>query len=246
MKNGRILELAIPKIKKSEQLKYYKADLLVPYVFGEPAFILPQPQQVRNEKEQRVYSFSSQQITNQSITAVFGDFQIFNFALNYYLENQNTSITNFKITLPPDTSFQKIFLETLEPPPLKIDIDPDGNWLATYQLQPKEIKEITATGSAKIFMNSREDFQDPSLSNNLRRYLQSQEFWPVDNPQIKKIAENLKTPLEIYNFVVNNLLYDYERVKKDVQRRGAIGTLENKESAICMAVSYTHLTLPTN
>jgi len=240
MRNGRVLEVGIPKIAENEQLDSYQVNLIIPYIFEEPAFILPHPTKINDNEKGRVYQFK--QLKNQSITAAFGNFQVFNFDLSYYLENNSANLANFEISLPPDTFFQKIFLESLTPLPKNIYLDSDNNWLANYQLKPEEKIKITATGSAQIFMNPRENF--PALENiNFNDYLKDQQYWEVNNPQIKELAKQLKTPQAIYDFVASNLLYDYARVKQEIQRRGGLGALKNKESAICMEFSDLFITL---
>lgn len=232
MKNGRVLEVGIPKMADADQLLDYQVNLIIPYSFEEPAFILPQPTRISQTEKGRVYFFNKQQLKNQSITAAFGNFQVFEFNLKYHLENEDSSLVRFEISLPPDTPFQKVYLETINPPPLNIKVDGDGNWLASYQLKPKENLEIIATGAAEIFMDPKNNSIQPT--SHLEDYLSKQKFWEIDDPQVKKLANQLKTPKEIYNFVVNNLLYDYKRISQKPQRMGAAVALKNKESAICM------------
>ena len=54
------------------------------------------------------------------------------------------------------------------------------------------------------------------------------------NPIIIDEAKNLKTAKGIYDFVSTKLKYDYERVKPNVERLGAVNALNNPNSAICM------------
>jgi transglutaminase-like putative cysteine protease len=233
MKNGRVLELGIPKVAENTDIIDYKAKLIVPAVFEDPVFILPQPTGVQKGKTDNTYVFDKEELAGKSITAAFGNYQVFNFQIQYHLENTNSDPIITEIALPPDTPSQKLYYDTLSPEPTAVRVDSDGNWLASYQISPKEKIEILATGSAEIFMNPNNNYP-PETLNNLDRYLAARKFWEANAPEIKKLAGELKTVQNIYNYVVHNLIYDYGRVTERPQRLGALETLKNKESAICM------------
>ena len=229
-KNGRILEIGIPKIAE-EGISDYKIFLNVPYVFEDPAFIYPEPVKIIPSTKTKTYFFNKDRLLNQSITAAFGNFQVFNFNLKYHLTNENVHPANFKIALPPDTAYQKIYYENIDPQPLNVEVDIDGNWLASYLLQPKEKLDILAKGAVKLFIAPQNDL---ARLSNPQDYLSAQKYWEVDNDEIKKIAQQLKTAENIYHYVAQNLLYDYARVEQKPHRLGAVNALKNKNSAICM------------
>ena len=157
---------------------------------------------------------------------------ILSFKLSYHLENPLNDYAETTIPIPPDSAFQKIYYESIDPLPASIDMDSDGNWIATYKLKPRERIDVNVTGSVQIFSKERE-FNTPSeevLSNNL----ESNEFWTHDDPNIIAISKTLNTPKDIYDYTVNSLSYDYERVRPNIQRLGAIKALEHPDSAICM------------
>ena len=60
------------------------------------------------------------------------------------------------------------------------------------------------------------------------------EYWQVDDSEIKALAEKLKTPGAIYDYVVTKLSYNYDRVKPNTPRLGAKAILANPKDAICM------------
>lgn len=148
-----------------------------------------------------------------------------------------TRSSQTEIALPPDTAFQKIYFSKIEPKPDNIHIDQDGNWLATYTLKARERVDVEVSGSVQIFASFR-PFPKPDnevLSENLK----DTEFWQVNNPKIKALAAQLKTPKAIYDYVSRSLTYDFSRVQPNVQRFGAVKALENPNTAICM--EYTDL-----
>jgi len=230
---GHVWEISIPKLTQSENLETYQLTLSIPQSFGEPATISPLPQSKSKSNSHVIYRFNQQDLLQKGILATFGLHQYFNFSLNYHLENSNIYAIKTAIALPPDTSLQKMAYSTIEPPPDEITVDNDGNWLANYTLNPKQSVIINATGSAQINLNPRTDFYNPALSDPAI-YLKPQPFWETDNPNITELAKELKTPENIYSYIVNNLIYDYGRLDQANTRFGAANALDNKDSAICM------------
>lgn len=232
-KEGEVWEIMIPKIANLSEFDDYNLTLAVHNSFGNPAFIRPSPIEEKEENDFRVYRFVKSQNISGGVLATFGPFQSFDFTLFYHLQNPNLSLGETEIALPPDTAFQQISYQKIEPKPVNIRVDEDGNWLAKYQLKAKEKIDIVATGQVRILARPKQDF--PSLDDeNLEKNLQADIFWEVDNPQIKKLAEELKTAKAIYNFVVENLSYNFERVKTEPERLGAVQALANPDQAICM------------
>ena len=232
-KNGEVWEVNIPKIANESDVDNYSLSLAVPTSFDKPAFIRPEPIETLTEGDFTVYRFVKSQLAEAGINAAFGPFQIFDFTLFYHLKNPNLTTSETEIALPPDTAFQQLAYQKIDPLPLNITVDEDGNWLAKYRLKPREKIKITATGKVKIFAQSEKIFPTAS-QENLAKNLQPARFWEKDNLEIIKIAQNLKTPREIYNLVVKTLNYDFSRVSQQAERMGAAQALANPNRAICM------------
>jgi len=229
---GSVWEISIPKLSKTEDLKTYDLNLNVPTSLGAPAFISPQPINQLSQSGYTTYQFSQTDLLEKGVSATFGRYQYFDFSLTYHLVNPNIYPTKTEIALPPDSSFQKLIYQTLQPPPSQISVDQDGNWLALYQLGPKQELEITATGSAEIHLTPRQDYPQYVLED-LQSYLNEQKYWEIFNPKLQDLAEQLTTPREIYHYVVNNLIYDYGRLGETTTRYGAANAIDNQDSAIC-------------
>ena len=143
--------------------------------------------------------------------------------------------------MPPDTAFQKIYFDKIDPKPYNVTVDADGNWLATYKLSPRERVDISVSGSVQIFASFR-PFPKPSpevLSQNLKET----QYWQANDPGIKSLATSLKTPRAIYDYVVKTLKYDFARVQPNVQRMGAVAALQNETQAICMEFTDTFIAI---
>ena len=232
LRTGEIWEVSVPRLGLDNTFMSYKVILKVPASFGLEAYISPRPATTDTTNQGITYTFNRQSMAETGISAGFGQFQVFTYSLSYHLENPLGKSAQTQIALPPDTAFQKVYLQKVEPKPNEVTIDPDGNWLATYNLTARQRVDVTVAGSVQIFAGYR-NFPKPTdleLSNNLRET----EYWQVNDPQIKALAQELKTPRAIYDYVSKTLKYDFARVQPNVQRMGASAALQNPSQAICM------------
>jgi len=232
-KSGQIWEISIPKLGEKEEIDNYTLFLKVPKSFGKPTFIKPPPVESNHDENYNIFRFAKNQIILAGVNAVFGEFQIFDFNLSYYLENPNSFLGEIEIAFPPDTAFQKISYQEVDPLPVSVRVDNDGNWLAKYVLSPKEKIIVKARGKVKIFGQPQEFFPPPdqeSIKNNLL----PRKYWESDNSLIIQKAQELKTPQAIYNFVVKTLTYDFNKVEENPKRLGALQALIYPQNAICM------------
>lgn len=224
---GNIVEINIPKLSNSRQFKEFETIVSVPVSFGQPSTMIPNPIKISPSAKTVSYTFSRND--GSGISAVFGDNQTYEVKLNYFLENKELSPRIKTVALPPDTAFQKITIKDISPPPIKIDRDADGNWLAVFSLKPNEKIIVSANLMAQIYMRATV----PIPAGNPGDYLKPTKYWPADDDEIKSLAENLKTPTAIYTYVVGNLDYDYSKVENSPRRLGAKAALLNPKSSIC-------------
>ncbi len=232
VRTGEIWEVSIPRLGEDTSFRSYRVVLKVPPSFGLEAYISPNPESSQANDKGYVYTFNMNEVIQSGISAGFGQFQVFAFNLSYHLENPLAKNAETQIALPPDTSFQKVYLQKLDPKPDNVTVDADGNWLASYILTARQRVDVNASGSVQIFAGFR-TFPKPTdmeLSDNLRET----EYWQVNDPRIKALATELKTPKAIYDYVSKTLTYDFNRVQPNVQRMGAVSALQNPTQAICM------------
>jgi len=241
-KNGEVWEINLPKLSALTKVDNYNVSLAIPNSFGKAAFIRPDPVEELTEDNFKVYRFVKSQLENSGVNAVFGPFQIFDFTLFYHLENKNFILGETEIALPPDTAFQQIIFKEIEPKPLNIRVDNDGNWLAKYRLSPKEKIQIKFTGKVKILAQPQRVLATPS-QENLEKNLAEAPYWETNNETIYQLAQKLKTPKAIYQYVVSNLKYNFDRAKDGAPRLGALEALKNPEQAICMEFTDLFITL---
>lgn len=236
-KTGEVWEITIPRLRDDKEFDIYTVTLSIPTSFGKEAYLSPKPRSETTSAESYFYEFAKESVSKTGINAAYGQFQVFDFTLNYHLENPLARSQTVAIAIPPDTYFQKVFYKVLDPKPENVTQDADGNWLATYLLKPRARFDVKTTGSVQIFSTPR-TFSKTS-KENLVSNLKETEFWQTNDPEIIKLAKELKTPKAIYDFVSEKLKYDIKRVKPNVERFGARRALENPNNAICM--EYTDL-----
>jgi len=226
-KQGSIWEINIPKLEPNENTNSQQIILRVPAKFGQPAYIDPKPSRVEGNN----YLFTSAVLGNKSISAVFGTTQFFKVQLIYNLTNPLSKSLSTQIALPPDTAYQTVFIKSINPPPKDIAIDPDGNWLASYLINPNSDLQITADLFIRLSFNPKR-----VILENSDLYTRATKLWNTEDPDIIVKAAGLTTPKSVYDFVTNYLTYSYVRItnpNEGVNRPGAVWALSNPTKTIC-------------
>lgn len=240
---GRVWEVRAPKISLTQNIESYNLTLAVPQSFGEPSLISPIPQSQLSYQSKTFLTFDLNQLKTSGISASFGTNQFFDFDLTYHLQNKNLMPILTFIALPPDTSFQDVIYQRIEPKPLNVTLDNDGNYLAWYRLNRGQKIDIQVFGSAKLYTNSK--VKNPFLEDTLRKkYTAPDKYWETKNLQITTkldeiLGKDSQLPVSdkaklIFQFVVNYLKYNPDRLKDNIERLGAATALNNPESAVCM------------
>jgi len=230
-KTGDVWEVAIPGLTSLDSYRNYHVTLFTPLAFGSNAYISPNPYETSQNASSNIYKFKKDQITDVGISAGFGKYQVFSFSLTYHLENPLGKAARTEIAIPPDTSYQKMFYEDITPKPSNITTDKDGNWLAEYILDAHERVDVKAVGAVQLFSTPRFLTQ---TSQNAVMNLGETKYWQTSDPIISNLAKTLDTPKKIYNYVVSNLAYDYDRIKPNIERKGASLALATPLNSICM------------
>jgi len=105
------IEYDIPRLEPDENVTEQTVILTVPQGFSAPAYIDPKPDIVNGN----VYYFSGQKISNKSISAIFGKTQYYKGNLKYHLVNNDPDSIRTEIALPPNTSYQTVYIQNIEP-----------------------------------------------------------------------------------------------------------------------------------
>jgi transglutaminase-like putative cysteine protease len=239
---GNVLEIMVPRLENSAAVDTYKVTLLVPLQFGNPAIVSPKTYVSSKDPVYTKLAFSGENLKNTGITALFGDRQIYTFSLNYHLQNKTITPLETQIALPPDTPYQKVFYESINPPPASMHSDSDGNWIANYTLDPQKEALVVAKGKIITYLKANPEF--PQNSDSLSHYLTEQKYWPVNDPLIKSLASQYSTPMAIYSYLADTFKYDYQRIdNRSTSRVGAKIALEHPDQSLCLEFTDAFITL---
>ncbi len=223
-KNGSIWELYLPGIINDPDIGLYNVTLNVPPTFGPVAYLSPLPAVNR--------TWTKEQMIRGGVAAAYGLSQNFQVDLSYTLSNPTVVRSRQSITVPTNTAYQKVVIQSLDPAPESVETDEDGNWLASYTLLPAQTLSIKAKLGISVYLSPRKDFTQPMV--DAAKYILPQPYWQIHDPKIKAAAQPLRTPKAIYDFVVDTLHYDYDRVSAQTNRLGAATALAKPDSAMCM------------
>lgn len=222
--NGSIWEINIPGVDDDADLSSYFVSLQVPVTFGPNAYTSPLPADGKR--------WNKEQMIRGGISAAYGNEQIYTVKLSYFLQNSNVTPGVATIALPPDTAYQTVSILSLEPAPVTVDRDPDGNWLARYRLAPGQKMPIEAKLAIRMFLYPKEKSVRQTDYTDL--YTKPLPFWETDADDIQALAKKYPTPRAIYNYVVQTLGYDESRVSQNPIRKGAKLSLTSPKQSVCM------------
>ncbi|MEA2056296.1 MAG: transglutaminase domain-containing protein [Patescibacteria group bacterium] len=235
--NGQILEVNIPKMANHETYNQHQVVLATPEQFNKPSRITPLNYSLSQESGSYIIKYDK--LEGNGISAIFGDKQFYNLTIRYYLNNPNNQPAITQVSLPPDTAYQKINYQQIEPKPKKIKVDDDGNWIATYYLPANKTTEVNIQASLLIGTNFINQQLQPKP---LPEHTKPQKFWPVNDQSIKQIAVN-KSIQDIYQYTVDELNYTQEDLSINIERLGALDALSKPDQATCKEFTDVFITL---
>lgn len=226
-----VWDINIPGISRKSDFANFKVTVNYPSFLGKPAYIKPSLPHVLNNLSGNSINFSREDLGESGISLAFGAYQIYDFDLTYHLQNKNLRHLKAEIALPPSTNYQDVQITKMNPKPLNVYIDNDGNWLAQYTLKSSQKLDVKVLGQAKVYLKPKA----VSMSKEqLGRYLKQDSYWEANENKIKELSKQLKSPKAIYDYVVKALNYDFSRVETKSPRLGALGALNSPDSAVCL------------
>jgi transglutaminase-like putative cysteine protease len=225
--NGSIWEINIPGVTNDPDIGTYAVELRVPPSFGPNAYMSPLP--ANGNK------WTKEQMVTGGISAAYGLEQRFTLGLVYHLENSSVAPRSTEIALPPDTAFQRVYIDSIVPKPKTVLSDSDGNWLAAYDLLPAQRLDVAVHATVTIRLHAYDGYKEPLADNDT--YIRPLRYWETHSKEIQDLASRYRTPRQIYNYVVDALSYDYARVNQTTTRKGALEALLAPKNSICMEFS---------
>lgn len=231
---GDTYTITLPKTAKGNEATSFLRVVKVPSNYPELSYSSISAQTQESVENSRLYRFIGS--GDQSLTLHFGNFATYSMTLDYVLKNTTATTATTEIAIPPDTPYQRVSLENIYPQPEEIVVDSDGNWLARYLLDPASKKNVEV--SLSLIVSPIPRFFDPSTSSPLA----AEKYWEHSS-QVRRLATQLKNPRNLYDYLENNLTYDYTQIAAQ-KRLGAEATLNNPNSAIC--TEFTDLFVATS
>lgn len=214
---GQEKEVNINKISSTQGFEVNSAEVNLPDSFTSTALIIPTP----SSKGLKKFGFND---LNSGIKISSDSERVYDLELSYHLYNQNLFARKIEIAIPSDNSYQEVFIQKIEPEPLNVRVDEDGNYLASYMLKPSKKLDIKVT--EKIRVNISPNFSEVYNfdSNSLTS---EKKFWEVNHPSVKALAEN-KSIEDINSWLIDNLKY----TSQPNARSGALDSIKSKGNRV--------------
>lgn len=222
---GNVYEVMLPTVKDTSS--YEIVVTLPPGSSKKISIAKPEPDHIEANK------ITWKNPKTKTIYALFGETQYYNLDLTYHLKNDKLIPVYQEIAFPPDTLYQKIYVQNINPKPDKVFRDEDGNYMARIMLKPKQKIELLFEGDLEVYAKPREE-----LINTFRQYFHKQKSHLLNNTGHFSLSNPdatlpMKTPKEVYDYVTDTLTYNYNKINKDTVRMGADAALKSPEDAIC-------------
>lgn len=225
-KIGDTITINIPRLSRANEAGEYTRIVRVEGVEDTPALIYPPQSKTEADGIYTTYTFLGHQ--NESLTLLFGRSVTYKLALTYELKNKELSGSESELALPPDTAYQRVQILNITPEPRSIYLDDNGNWLARYPLRPQE--KLIVTTELLVTVYPVPTLYDPSLTS-LQKTPHSK-YWDTTSSPIVDLAERLKTPANIYEYLVSNFTYNYAGINTST-RKGSLSAITSPSLVLC-------------
>ena len=191
-KSGKIWQVTVPKISSASDIDNYALSLAVPVSFGDPTTITPDPKSTSESGGKLIMRFTKEQLSTTGILANFGSQQLFDYQLTYHLKNDSLFPAIIKVSLPSDSTHQKVTIDSILPKPENMTVDSDGNNIGFFKVERKGETIVKVLGKSKLNLR-------PTINNNpltrdqIVTNTKPDRYWEADNPIIKqKLADIYK------------------------------------------------------
>ncbi len=235
-KQGSVWEVSIPGIASPGDFSSYTSNIIVPPSFGLPTIVKPQ----KDPQKDKSLTLSKEDVGKSGVYILYGDRQYYNFSVKYNISNPNLFPVRTEIALPPKTNYQDVLINSFSIDPLNVTRDKDGNWIAEYRLLPQQKQQVVVKGVVQLVPSPNKEELPSAL---YKEYISSEKHWDINSPSIQKATKDIKTPQEIYDYVVKNLSYNYSKVATDNLRLGGSGALSDPKNSVCLEFTDLFVTL---
>jgi hypothetical protein len=179
---------------------------------------------------------------------IFGESTVYKVDFAFPLENTTAQTKRMTIALPPDTSSQKIYFNTISPAPISTRLDADGNVLADYDV-PARSKLVVNTDIAAEVRYLEYDLSKSGSMQDIpaeisQKYTKKSRFWQSTNPSLQvkaaqavagtdKVIDKVRN---LHKLTIDILSYNNEKIQYNI-RQGSDKALANPDNAVCLEYS---------
>lgn len=241
-KKGKLHELFIPisSSSTSERLTSYAVTVKTPENFPELAIAKPPAKEV----SPHVYQWSNAAAFQKKIFYLsFSPTVVYRVELHYAFNNSSPYEKVARVPFVPDGTYQKVYVENIQPKPERVEVDVDGNYLGTFAVPGNSVKTAVFTALVELTTSERTEIRDYIQAQidkaGLGRYLTQEAYWTLEEDNLALFNPETVTVRSIMDFVVDKLSYDHSRIDGNLKRMGANWALQNPQKAVCM--EYTDL-----
>lgn len=264
-----------PKVNHSEEgyseVTTYGVSVVVPTQYGEVSSIFPKPSSDYSNKEKsRVLLFGTKELLGNAVHVVVGNERFIKFTLkgNTYSTNNETPefikdlLKNYiEVALPTqregtETAGQEVFFTRIEPFPVSLRTDIDGNVIAKIPIAATSSGQIIIEGYAKLSNIPIKEALSARTIESIPQEIKSAytkgegQYWQTASQEILAVAQKelvdggqvLSQVRKTMAFVSRNLAYADIQNAASLVRLGAKEALAQKVG-VCMEYSDLLLTL---
>lgn len=264
-----------PKVNHSEEgyseVTTFSVSVVVPSSYGEVSSVFPNPASDHSTKEKnRVLLFGTKELIGNAVHVVVGNERLIKFTLKGNTYSTNNEAPEFfqeilknyiEVALPTsregtETAGQEVYYTKIEPFPVALRTDPDGNVIAKIPISAASSGQIVIEGYAKLRNIPVSDMTNKrtkaSVPNEiLSAYTKGENhYWQTTTPEIVAVAtkelidtgEILPQVRKTMAFVSRNMEYADINNSASLVRLGAKEALKQKVG-VCMEYSDLLLTI---
>ncbi len=236
-KIGETMTINIPRLAKANEADSYTRVVKISGVQDQPALISPPASKIEPDGDYQVYTFQGHQ--NASLSLLFGRSATYRLKLKYELKNKELKKGISELALPPDTAYQRVLLSSITPEPENIGIDKDGNWLARYPIDAQG--KIMVEAELYITVYPVPTLYDPSDNTYVKTT--HSKYWQTNTQIVSDLSAQLKTPENIYRYLVDNFTYNYGHQNSSGSRLGATESLTSPRNVLCTEFTDSFVSL---
>lgn len=233
--HDRITEFTLPKISRRQGQPPVQITLNLDASLPPLAYLYPQAKTESHQGSWHTYTIELDETS--SIKGILGSHQVYDFNITYPLTQSIKTARGYEVALPPDTSYQHVAITSINPPADTVERDSDGNWIAIFS--PNILQQtVTITGQIREFAVA----VNPHTLPPLPKHTQADTYWETTAEPVITLFPNLTTPEAIYQYLVSNFTYDYQKSGDPQARAGAAQALTDK-SGNCMEFTDAFIAL---